>query len=216
MMPAPSPISGSAPTAPRCSRFSRMARPFLTILWLARFLRSTMKPTPHASCSRTGSNRPKASGRLALRMARSEAGGVPFLVCAICSCPFLSRQFNPASRGPSFRRAFRPGRTSYGSCRSAPFNSVGSGTASKWPLVRAVHPASRFRFRQAGQPVRRVDQSGETGDPLFKTASLSYRDENDRFSKAEQAGLWQIHDGVCRAMISIKPIGRGPRISPAS
>jgi hypothetical protein len=28
-MPAPSPISGSAPTAPRCSRFSRMARPSL-------------------------------------------------------------------------------------------------------------------------------------------------------------------------------------------
>ena len=31
MMPAPSPISGSAPTAPRCSRFSRIRRPFWTI-----------------------------------------------------------------------------------------------------------------------------------------------------------------------------------------
>jgi hypothetical protein len=38
-----------------------------------------------------------------------------------------------------------------------------------------LRPASRFRFRQAGQPVRRARLAGETGSAqFFKTAKLSY------------------------------------------
>ena len=62
-MPAPSPTSGSAPTAPRWSRLSRICRP-----WRDRSscdLRPLMlatKPTPQASCSFRGSYRPCFSG----------------------------------------------------------------------------------------------------------------------------------------------------------
>ena len=44
-MPAPSPMRGSAPTAPRCSRLSKMVRPSSIILCDLRPLRSAMKPT---------------------------------------------------------------------------------------------------------------------------------------------------------------------------
>ena len=54
-MPAPSPVFFSQPHAPRCSRFSRISSPFLTMLEDFRPLRSTTKPTPQASCSWRGS-----------------------------------------------------------------------------------------------------------------------------------------------------------------
>ena len=56
------PDVGSAPTAPRCSKFSRMASASATSLCVPRALRSAMKPTPQASNSRLGSNKPCASG----------------------------------------------------------------------------------------------------------------------------------------------------------
>src|SRR5689334_22076155 len=61
-MPAPSPAIGSAPTAPRCSRISRMQSASSISLWVLPPLRLAIKPTPQASYSRPGSNWPPASG----------------------------------------------------------------------------------------------------------------------------------------------------------
>src|ERR1700731_1346933 len=58
-MPAPSPARGSAPTAPRCSRLSRMVSASSTILCDLRPLISAINPTPQESFSSAGSNRPK-------------------------------------------------------------------------------------------------------------------------------------------------------------
>ncbi len=61
-MPAPSPMRGSAPVAPRCSRLQRMRRPSWTIKCDLRPLISAMKPTPQESLSSAGSYRPAAAG----------------------------------------------------------------------------------------------------------------------------------------------------------
>src|SRR5271163_839506 len=58
-MPAPSPERGSAPTAPRCSRLTRMVSASTTILCDLRPLMSAMKPTPQESFSCAGSKSPK-------------------------------------------------------------------------------------------------------------------------------------------------------------
>src|ERR1700733_8109599 len=58
-MPAPSPARGSAPTAPRCSRLTRMVSASSTILCDLRPLMSAMNPTPQESFSSAGSNKPK-------------------------------------------------------------------------------------------------------------------------------------------------------------
>ena len=57
-MPAPSPARGSAPTAPRCSRLSRIVSASLTILCDLRPLMSAINPTPQESFSSAGSKRP--------------------------------------------------------------------------------------------------------------------------------------------------------------
>ncbi len=61
-MPAPSPVSGSAPVAPRCSRFVRAIKP----VWASSFERTPFmwatNATPHASCSKRGSYSPVAAG----------------------------------------------------------------------------------------------------------------------------------------------------------
>src|SRR5574337_1866229 len=57
-MPAPSPVFGSAPQAPRCSKFFRIVSDCWMIVWDLRPLISTTKPTPQASCSYAGSYRP--------------------------------------------------------------------------------------------------------------------------------------------------------------
>src|SRR5579862_147380 len=57
-MPAPSPARGSAPTAPRCSRLTRIVSASSTILCDLRPLISAMNPTPQESFSSAGSNRP--------------------------------------------------------------------------------------------------------------------------------------------------------------
>ncbi|MCY1550175.1 hypothetical protein D9M68_864060 [compost metagenome] len=62
-MPAPSPISLSAPTAPRWSRFSRIFRPCWMMAWLFLPLMCATKPTPQASCSFLGWYRPWTGGR---------------------------------------------------------------------------------------------------------------------------------------------------------
>src|SRR3712207_6641938 len=61
-MPQPSPILGSAPTAPRWSRLCRMDRPCSTMSWDLRFFMSAMKPTPQESCSLDGSYSPCGAG----------------------------------------------------------------------------------------------------------------------------------------------------------
>ena len=58
-MPAPSPARGSAPTAPRCSRLTRIVNASSTILCDLRPLMSAINPTPQESFSSAGSNRPK-------------------------------------------------------------------------------------------------------------------------------------------------------------
>ena len=58
-MPAPSPERGSAPTAPRCSRLTRIVNASSTILCDLRPLMSAINPTPQESFSSAGSNRPK-------------------------------------------------------------------------------------------------------------------------------------------------------------
>ena len=63
-MPAPSPTSGSAPTAPRWSRLIRSCSPWPTIWWDFWPLMLATKPTPHESCSLRGSYRPCFGGRL--------------------------------------------------------------------------------------------------------------------------------------------------------
>ena len=54
-MPQPSPIIGSAPTAPRWARFLRIASPCSTMACDFTFFMSAMKPTPQESFSFFGS-----------------------------------------------------------------------------------------------------------------------------------------------------------------
>ena len=54
-IPAPSPAFFSAPTAPLCSRFVKSSKPFDTISWDCFPFKWATNPTPHASCSNSGS-----------------------------------------------------------------------------------------------------------------------------------------------------------------
>src|SRR3974377_2057879 len=58
-IPAPSPAPGTAPTAPRCSRLSRIVSASSMILCDLRPLISAINPTPQESFSSVGSNKPK-------------------------------------------------------------------------------------------------------------------------------------------------------------
>ena len=60
-MPAPSPVFGSAPAAPRCSRFSRAVIARWTVSWLGSPLSRATNATPQASCSYPGSYSPTGS-----------------------------------------------------------------------------------------------------------------------------------------------------------
>ena len=55
MIPAPSPLVGSLPAAPRWSRLCRTTRASRTIAWLATPRVLATAPTPQASCSYAGS-----------------------------------------------------------------------------------------------------------------------------------------------------------------
>src|SRR5579872_1028635 len=57
-MPAPSPVSGSQPQAPRWPRFTRASRPRPTIAFDRSPAMLATKATPQASCSWAGSYRP--------------------------------------------------------------------------------------------------------------------------------------------------------------
>src|SRR5579863_1025267 len=65
-MPAPSPARGSAPTAPRCSRLSRIVNASSTIWCDLRPFMSAINPTPQESFSSAGSNRPKPDAFIVL------------------------------------------------------------------------------------------------------------------------------------------------------
>ena len=58
MMPAPSPVLLSAPSAPRCFMFSNTLRAESTNSWDLLPWMSTIMPTPHASCSFEASYNP--------------------------------------------------------------------------------------------------------------------------------------------------------------
>ena len=90
-MPAPSPARGSAPTAPRCSRLTRMVSASSTILCDLRPLMSAIKPTPQESFSCAGSNRPKAVDASTM----STASFIPLA--------FLAAFFTLPKRPPVFR-----------------------------------------------------------------------------------------------------------------
>src|SRR5581483_2702444 len=76
-MPAPSPVSGSQPHAPRCVRFWRTVRPFSMMSCERSPLTLTTKPTPHASRSVRRSRRGLGS-----RMLRSPRVRRPLAVPA--------------------------------------------------------------------------------------------------------------------------------------
>src|SRR3954470_9088800 len=61
-IPAPSPVSFSAPVAPRCSRLSNTSSAFVTIWCEGRPLTSATNPKPQESCSRAGSYSPCLGG----------------------------------------------------------------------------------------------------------------------------------------------------------
>ena len=62
MMPAPSPVLGSAPAAPRCSRLTSAMIALSTRSRLRRPYMSTTNATPQESCSLAGSYRPTGPG----------------------------------------------------------------------------------------------------------------------------------------------------------
>ena len=61
--PAPSPVSASAPVAPRCSMLHNAPIPIDTMLCERRPCMSTTNETPQASCSNRGSYKPLAGGK---------------------------------------------------------------------------------------------------------------------------------------------------------
>src|SRR5204863_8508620 len=61
-MPAPSPVSGSQPQAPRCAKLTRISKPLSTISCEGRPAIFATKPIPHASCSFEGSYSPCDAG----------------------------------------------------------------------------------------------------------------------------------------------------------
>src|SRR5688500_10885884 len=62
-IPAPSPLSGSHPHAPRWFMFSRIVSASVTILCDAFPFMWQMNPTPHASRSYSGRYKPRAAGK---------------------------------------------------------------------------------------------------------------------------------------------------------
>src|SRR5712671_5664896 len=88
-MPAPSPVSGSQPHAPRCVRLFSTVRPFWTISCERSPLTFTTKPTPQASCSMRGSLSQFVFGFV---MSRS---------------PQMSRAFARSPRAPRVRGRYR-------------------------------------------------------------------------------------------------------------
>src|SRR6202795_1512338 len=106
-MPAPSPARGSAPTAPRCSRLTRMVSASSTILCDLWPLISAINPTPQEAFSSAGSNRPKPD---ALIVVLALPAGPP-RVCsgagaihpAQVRVPLRARAINSFWRQPSCR-----------------------------------------------------------------------------------------------------------------
>ena len=113
-MPAPSPARGSAPTAPRCSRLTRIVSASSTILCDLRPLISAMNPTPQEFFSSAGSNRPKPDALivdLALPIAARDrahraSGGQPRAARAGLWLLFRRRAARPCHRllTPRFSR----------------------------------------------------------------------------------------------------------------
>src|SRR5580704_7493858 len=93
-MPAPSPARGSAPTAPRCSRLTRMVSASSTILCDLRPLMSAINPTPQESFSSAGSNRPKPDALIS-----SHSPPWPACCAAAPAQPILRRLALPARTG---------------------------------------------------------------------------------------------------------------------
>src|SRR5262249_40682688 len=179
-MPAPSPARGSAPTAPRCSRLSRMVSASSTILCDLRPLISAMNPTPQESFSRAGSNSPKPCALIVIlalpRRGLCPCRGVEHSVVAARH----SRSFSTASGGEGFwvRRlrasilaggnlsaARRPSRPAVPGCLSAALRRALA--LGGWPprvFARTDHPAPPGKTGRAARALGHQN----------RTAILSY------------------------------------------
>ena len=163
-MPAPSPARGSAPTAPRCSRLSRIVSASLTILCDLRPLMSAMNPTPQeffpapdrrgptVARSSSSSRSPGAPQRAAPRSAdrssrRSSSGarerGHSFWRQPSCRLPALAalcrRPTRPRPRrlAPAHLCRGHPGRARYWPPIGTAMLSYGERLTAKWITGRA-------------------------------------------------------------------------------
>src|SRR4029077_10729677 len=115
-MHAPSPVCGSAPWGPRCSRLTSAVIALSTMSRLRRPCMSATMATPHASCSNAGLYRPCAR----VGVLPTRAGGPParraggeqvllLLLGAIPTYPFLTRLREACAMQPSRTAISRAG-----------------------------------------------------------------------------------------------------------
>src|SRR5438105_6818364 len=103
-MPAPSPVSFSAPVAPRCSRLQRTPSALTTMSCEGRPLMSTTNPKPQESCSSAGSYRPCAGGNpasAAMFILVPGASKTPKFVVQRSSGPNATVFWRSAATGPA-------------------------------------------------------------------------------------------------------------------
>src|ERR1700731_1667543 len=196
-MPAPSPARGSAPTAPRCSRLTRMVSASATIWCDLRPLMSAMKPTPHESLSSAGSYIPRAGGTPGSAVAgetdaplRSRAASLAS--CRTCCWPrsrptgvalisdLASRRRLPAAGAPASPAAPLGARceAELMSCRAAgpPFWRCMRGRSSALRCDRhlAAHPRSPDRRGPppAGRPAVAMESLWDSNAVLTHHAKI--------------------------------------------
>ncbi len=115
-MPQPSPALGSAPTAPRWSRLSRICSPIATMACDFRFFMSATKPTPQESCSLRGvvealrvgqagiAHHGRAGGDVAQASAAFAGALAPSSRCVVSACPvrwpIVASSVHPVPRLP--------------------------------------------------------------------------------------------------------------------
>src|SRR3954454_22185647 len=159
-MPAPSPESGSAPVAPRCSRLRSAVMAFMTISWLATPVRVATKATPHASCSWSPSYSPCGGGNACKRhspVVETPGGGSRRRSHGSWSSGKL-RGTTLAQAGLTeynIRRCVRPGRRSRRSASGLCVGGLAEGTGR---AQRAELPTSAPKpyVRAAATPPSRI------------------------------------------------------------
>ena len=176
-MPAPSPARGSAPTAPRCSRLSRMVSASATIWCDLRPLMSAMKPTPHevlverriveaarrrhAGIGRGGRKR---RGRAFDALLRDGSGVANLSLADVSSadpvCALISRPRLSPAAGSRWRTRLARSACSAPRCEAEP--------------CRAGQPLPPFwRFCVAARSAPRCDQASCGAFPRARAAGMS-------------------------------------------